>query len=375
MTIHSAELNIWRDVVGLTADLVNFPSESRHESALADAIFNQLSKCEHLEVLRDGNTIVARTNLARAERVVIAGHIDTVPSSGNDNAVFVKAGEPAPVADAAGSFTVTEDRLYGLGACDMKGGLAVGLHLAATLTNPTRDVTWVFYDCEEIEAVHNGLRRVVETNGEWLRADFAVLMEPSNAGVEAGCQGTMRIELDFAGRRAHTARAWMGENAIHKLHAALEILNTYEARKVMVDGLEYREGLQAVGVSGGVAGNVVPDAAKLTINYRFAPSRSAAEAEAHLRDVFADFELRVVDVAEGALPGLSASAAAAFVEAVGAQPMPKFGWTDVARFSKLGIPAVNYGPANAIYAHAPNEFVPVEQIEAVANGLRKWLEA
>ena len=179
----------------------------------------------------------------------------------------------------------------------MKAGLAIGLHLAATLTEPTRDVTWVFYDCEEIEAIHNGLRRVAGQNADWLKADFAVLMEPSNAGVEAGCQGTMRVELSFAGRRAHTARAWMGENAIHQMAAALQILNEYEPRRVLVDGLEYREGLQAVGINGGVAGNVVPDAAKLTVNYRFAPSRDAAEAEAHLREVFADFNLEVVDVA------------------------------------------------------------------------------
>lgn len=375
MAIHSAELNIWRDPVGLTTELINFPSVSRTEAPLADAIAASLGKCEHLEVLRDGNTVIARTNLNRTERVVIAGHIDTVPSSGNDVAIQVAAGERAPVADADGSFTVTEDRIYGLGACDMKAGLAIGLHLAATLTSPTRDVTWVFYDCEEIEAIHNGLRRVVEQNGEWLKADFAVLMEPSNAGVEAGCQGTMRIELSFNGRRAHTARAWMGENAIHQMATALRILNDYQPRCVEVDGLEYREGLQAVGVSGGIAGNVVPDSAELTINYRFAPSRSAAEAEAHLREVFTGFDLEVVDVAEGALPGLKEPAAADFIKAVGATPMPKFGWTDVARFSRLGVPAVNYGPANAIYAHAPNEFVPVDQITQVAAGLRKWLES
>jgi len=375
MSNQSAELNILRDVVSLTADLINFPSESRNEQAIADAIAAQLVQFDHLEVLRDGNTVVARTNLGRAERVVIAGHIDTVPSSGNDVAIHVKPGEKAPVADVDGSFEVTEDRIYGLGACDMKAGVAIALHLAATIKNPSRDVTWVFYDCEEIEAIHNGLKRVVENHPEWLEASFAVLMEPSNGGVEAGCQGTMRIEISTTGRRAHTARSWMGSNAIHATAEILNRLNNYSAARVVIDGLEYREGLQAVGISGGVAGNVVPDFAKVTINHRFAPNRSAADAERHLREVFEGFDLEVVDVVEGALPGLERPAARDFVQAVGAEPKPKFGWTDVARFSRLGIAAVNFGPANAIYAHAPNEFVPVEQIKTIENGLAKWLQS
>jgi succinyl-diaminopimelate desuccinylase len=371
----SAELNILRDVVSLTEDLINFPSESRNEQAIADSIESQLLQFEHLEVLRDGNTVIARTDLGRAERVVIAGHIDTVPSSGNDVAVYVKPGAVAPVADVDGSTEVTEDRIYGLGACDMKAGVAIALHLAAKLTNPTRDVTWVFYDCEEIEATHNGLKRIVENHPDWLEANFAVLMEPSNGGVEAGCQGTMRIEVSTRGRRAHTARSWMGSNAIHATAEILNRLNEYEPARVIIDELEYREGLQAVGIAGGVAGNVVPDWAKVTINHRFAPNRSAAEAEQHLREIFEGFDLEVVDVVEGALPGLERPAAKAFVDAVGSAPKPKFGWTDVARFSRLGIPAVNFGPANAIYAHAPNEFVPVAQIKSIESGLSKWLQS
>ncbi|MEY4323366.1 MAG: hypothetical protein RL410_1147, partial [Actinomycetota bacterium] len=247
----SASLDLDRDVVSLLADLVNIPSESRHEKVIADAVETALKQRGHLEVLRDGHTIIARTNLGRAERVVIGGHLDTVPSSGNDSAIIVKTGETVPVAAADGSTVATEDRMYGLGTCDMKGGVAIALRLAASLDAPNRDVTYVFYEAEEIEADFNGLKRIVEEHPDWIQGDFAVLMEPSNAGVEGGCQGTMRIEVRTHGRRAHTARSWMGVNAIHAANEVLDILNSYEAKKVMIDGLEYREGLQAVYISGG----------------------------------------------------------------------------------------------------------------------------
>ena len=373
MSTSSVALDLTKDVVTLTADLVNFPSESRHEQLLADAIATELAKVPALELLRDGNTLVARTNLGRAERVVIAGHIDTVPSSGNDTAVLVAPGGTAPVADVDGSLVASEERLYGLGSCDMKSGLAVLLHLAATLEAPNRDITFIAYDCEEIEAEFNGLKRVADQHPDWLEGDFAVLMEPSNAVVEGGCQGTMRIEVRLSGRRAHTARAWMGTNAIHASREILERLEKYEPRRVLIDGLEYREGLQAVAISGGVAGNVVPDACVVTINHRFAPDRDSKAAEAHLREVFAGFDITVIDRVDGALPGLDRPAAKAFVEAVGGTPTPKFGWTDVARFSSLGTPAVNFGPASPMLAHAPNEFVPTEQIRSVESALRTWL--
>ena len=368
-------MDLSADVLQIACELIETPSESKQERVVADRVEAALRGCAHLEVVRDGNTVVARTNLGRAERVILGGHLDTVPSSGNDRAILVKAGGTAPVADTEGSTTVTEDRLYGLGACDMKGGVAVQLKLAAELTAPSRDITYLFYEAEEIEAEFNGLKRLAEQRPELLRGDFAVLMEPSNAIVEGGCQGTMRIEVRTTGRRAHTARAWMGDNAIHGLADVLTCLNDYVPRTPMIDGLQYREGLQAVFISGGIAGNVVPDNACITINHRFAPDRSPAEAEAHLREVFAGFDVTVVDQAPGALPGLSHPAAAAFVEATGGAVEPKFGWTDVSRFSALGIPAVNYGPANPALAHTPHEYVPVEHLHRVETQLRNWLGA
>ena len=363
------------DIVDLTSALIGTPSESRHEQALADEVQSALEALPHLSVERIGNAVVARTRLGRSERVIIAGHLDTVPSSGNDTGTLVAAGGVAPVADTSGGTEVTEERLYGLGACDMKGGVAVALRLAHDVPEPSRDVTYVFYDCEEIEASANGLKRIAEARPELLQADFAILMEPSNASVEAGCQGTMRIEVTASGRRAHTARGWMGVNAIHAAGEILARLNAYVPRHPHIDGLEYREGLQAVGIRGGVAGNVVPDIACVTVNHRFAPDRSAAEAEAHLRELFAGFEVTVVDVAEGALPGLTRPAAADFLAAVGGKAQPKYGWTDVARFSALAVPAVNYGPADPSLAHTPHEYVPTEQLHRVLERMRAWLTA
>jgi len=309
--------------------------------------------------------------------VVIAGHLDTVPI--NDNL-------PSRLEGDTGTGTGTDTDtgtstgtgiLWGRGTVDMKGGCAVMLALAVQLTEPTYDVTWVWYDHEEVASELNGLGRLARLHPELLAADFAILAEPSNAVVEGGCNGTLRVELRATGRRAHSARAWMGENAIHALAPALAALAAFEPASVEVDGLIYREGLNAVGITGGVAGNVIPDTGVLTVNYRFAPDKSAAEAEQHLRTLFAaaapQLQLVVTDAAGGARPGLDAPLAQHFIAAVGGTPAPKYGWTDVARFAELGIPAVNYGPGDPSLAHTDDERVPVEQILACERGLRAWL--
>ncbi|MFS3129048.1 succinyl-diaminopimelate desuccinylase [Nocardioides sp. Bht2] len=343
------------DVVELTRQLVDIESVSRNEQQIADAVEEVLRGHEHLEVIRRGHTIVARTNQGHAERVVIAGHLDTVPL--NDNL-------PARLVDGL---------LWGLGSCDMKGGVAVALKLAVELPTPNRDVTWVFYEAEEIEARFNGLNLLTQSDPHLLAADFAILMEPSNAGVEAGCQGTMRVEVRTAGERAHSARSWMGHNAIHDAGEILARLNAHQPRQVEIDTLTYREGLNAVFISGGVAGNVIPDECVVTVNYRFAPDRTEADAEAFLREFFTGYDVRITDSAPGALPGLAIPAAAAFVERVDGPVNPKFGWTDVARFSALDIPAVNFGPGDPILAHKQDEHVPVEQIIRCEQVLRSWL--
>ncbi len=350
-------LDLTADVVALTEALVNLESVSQNERAITDAIEAALQDLAHLSLTRIGNSLVARTELGRAERVVIAGHVDTVPL--NDNLPARNDGT----------------LLHGLGSCDMKGGVAVALKLASDLVDPARDVTFLFYECEEIASIHNGLRLIAEERPELLKADFAILMEPSDAVVEAGCQGTLRVEVSTRGERAHSARAWRGVNAIHGAAEVLARLTSYEARRPVIDGLEYHEGLNAVLISGGVATNVIPDACVVTVNYRFAPDRSEAEALAFVREYFDGFDLVVTDSAPGALPGLDRPAAQAFVSSVGGSVNPKFGWTDVARFTGLGIPAVNYGPGDPVLAHKQEEHVPIEQIRRCEETLRTWLEA
>ena len=357
MSLDTATINLTADAVTLTEQLVNLESVSRNERAIADAIEAALSPLAHLELTRRGNTVIARTQLGRPERVVIAGHIDTVPL--NDNLPARNDGT----------------HLHGLGTCDMKGGCAVALKLAADVATPNRDITFIFYDCEEIEADLNGLYRLTLSDPELMKGDFAILMEPSDAVIEAGCQGTMRADVRTTGERAHAARSWKGVNAIHKAAPILARLNEYDGRRPVIDGLEYREGLSAVFISGGVAGNVLPDECVVTVNHRFAPDRDEKAAEVFLREFFEGYELTVTDSAPGAMPGLDQPAAKEFLDAVGGTANPKFGWTDVARFTGLGVPAVNFGPGDPMLAHKQEEYVPIEQIERCERQLKEWLVA
>ncbi|MFI0422490.1 succinyl-diaminopimelate desuccinylase [Spongiactinospora sp. 9N601] len=350
-------LDLTQEAWRLAARIVDIESVSGGERALADAIEQALLPSPHLTVLRDGNAVVARTDLGHPERVVIAGHIDTVP-----------------VADNLPS-KVSGDRLYGCGTSDMKSSVAVALRMAARLTRPNRDITYIFYDCEEIEAERNGLRRLSLAHPDWLSADFAVLMEPTDGLIEGGCQGTLRAEVVARGTRAHSARSWFGVNAIHGILPILTILDSYEARRPVVDGLEYHEGLNAVRVRGGVAGNVIPDECVVTVNYRFAPDLDLARARQHVRDVFAGFDVLFTDGAPGARPGLTHPAAAAFASAVGGALRAKLGWTDVALFSALGVPAVNYGPGDPNLAHQREEWVSLPKIEECEQAMLAWLSA
>jgi len=354
-------LDLTMSSVDLTRTICDIPSVSGDEKNLADIIEAALSPLDHLEVIRHGNTIVARTQLGRAQRVVIAGHIDTVPI--NENL-------PTRAVDIDG-----EPHLWGRGTVDMKAGVAVQLKLAAELTAPMSDITWMWYDNEEVAASLNGLNLLSAERPDLFVADFAILGEPSNGQVEGGCNGTLRAIVRTRGVRAHSARAWIGENAIHSAAPILSRLAEYRAKEVQVEGLAYRESLSAVRITGGVAGNVIPDLCEVEVNYRFAPSKTAADAEAHVRGVLVGFDVEITDSAEGARPGLDAPIAQHFVKAVGAVPRPKYGWTDVARFSALGIPAVNYGPGDPHLAHHDQERVPLAQIDAVEQGLRAWLTA
>ena len=300
-------LDLSRDVVSLTASLVDVYSESGHEGPLADLVESALEDLPHLTVTRDGDAVVARTEYGRDRRVILAGHLDTVPPGDNLSSRLVG------------------DQLYGLGSADMKSGLAVMLRLAAAVCECDRDLSYVFYDGEEVDAARNGLRRLVMREPELLSGDFAILLEPTGEVVEGGCQGSLRFDVVVPGQRAHSARSWLGDNAIHRSADVLERLRAYVPRQPIVDRLQFREGLNAVGIRGGVAGNVIPDETVVSVNYRFAPDRDEAAALAHVSDVFDGFEVSVTDSAPGARPGLDEPLAQEFVAAVGGQPRAKFG--------------------------------------------------
>jgi succinyl-diaminopimelate desuccinylase len=342
------------DPVALTAQLVDVASVSGDEERLAGLVHQSLS-LPHLTVHRLGNNVVARTSSGRDRRVLLAGHLDTVPIA--DNVPSRRDG----------------DVLFGCGTSDMKSGVAVILHLAATLVAPSYDLTYVLYDNEEVEASRNGLGHLAREHRDWLEADLAILMEPTSGLVEAGCQGTLRVRIELSGTRAHSARSWLGSNAIHAAAPVLAALCAYSPRDVEIDGCVYREGLQAVGISGGVAGNVVPDRASVTVNFRFAPDRNEEQALAHVREVFEGYDLELLDSSAGALPGLTAPAAQHFLAAVGEAPVAKYGWTDVARFAALGIPALNFGPGDPNLAHTRDEHVDLRLVRRSAEVLRGYL--
>jgi succinyl-diaminopimelate desuccinylase len=363
-------LDLRQDVAVLTAALMDINSVSGNETELADAVDVALRAIPQLRVVRDGDSIIARTELGRPERVILAGHLDTVPLPATE-------GARGTVPSTWESGIPGEGVLYGRGATDMKGGVAVQLALAATMfdggASPKRDVTFVFYDHEEVEAVKSGLGRLVRNHGDLLDGDFAILLEPTHGTVEGGCNGTSRFEATTVGEAAHSARAWMGSNAIHAAAPILARLAAYEPQTINVDGLDYRESLNAVKINGGTAGNVIPDRCVVEINYRFAPDKSPDQAEAVVRELLAGFDVVRTDAAAGARPGLNHPAAASFVAAVGAEPKPKYGWTDVARFSELGIPAVNFGPGDPLLAHKDEEHVDADAIRECLRALESWL--
>lgn len=353
-----APLDLSADVVTLTAAVCDIPSVSRDEARLADAVEAALRALPHLTVVRDGDAVVARTDLGRPERVVLAGHLDTVPLTDPPNLPVRREG----------------DYLVGRGTTDMKGGVAVMLRLAARLTDPVRDVTYVFYDGEEIADTYNGLARLVRNTPELVRGDFAVLLEPSDGGIEGGCNGNATVRVHTRGTACHSARPWMGHNAIHDVAGVLDRIVAADVPDVEVDGLLYRQSLNAVAVHGGIADNVIPDHAVVTVNFRFAPRWDGAQALRFLtEEVFGGLEVEVVDCAEGARPGLHLPAAAEFVAALGLPVRAKQGWTDVSRFSALGIPAVNFGPGETEYAHRDDERCRVDQLVRAEDALLAWL--
>lgn len=341
------------DLLALAAALVAVPSESHHETDLADAVEARLRlRCPHLAVERVEDNVVARTNLGRARRVLLGGHLDTVPANGN----------ALPRID--------DDTLYGLGAADMKGSVAALLAVAEQVTDPRVDVTYCFYESEEVEERHNGLRRLFADRPDLVASDLAILAEPTEGWVEAGCQGTLHVRATYRGARAHTARPWTGHNALHDAAAAAARIAANPPAAVVVDGLEFTQALQVVRIEGGVANNVVPDTASVVVNRRFAPTVSVDEAYAEVVELLGEpAEVEIVNASPGAGPNLLNPLVAEFVGVLDLAVRPKLGWTDVARFAAAGIPALNFGAGDPLVAHTAGEYVTRDAVEGCARVL------
>jgi succinyl-diaminopimelate desuccinylase len=339
------------DLLALTAALVAVPSPSHREEALAGAVEQRLrDRAPGLAIDRVGENVVARTDLGRERRVVLGGHLDTVPPNGNET----------PRLDG--------DVLHGLGSADMKGGLAVLLRMAEVLAAPGAaprfDCTLAFYECEEVADEHNGLRRLLSEQPDLLAGDFAVLLEPTDGWVEAGCQGTLHLKAHFEGERAHSARPWLGRNAIHRAAGVLARLAAHNSDTVEVDGLPYRESLQVVRIEGGVANNVVPDSCSLVVNRRFAPRYTVDEARTQVEQLLDGADrVDLLNASPGAPPNLGEPLVLEFVDGLGLSVRPKLGWTDVARFASRGVPAVNFGPGDPAVAHTAGELLTRESVE------------
>ncbi|MDF7663338.1 succinyl-diaminopimelate desuccinylase [Bifidobacterium sp. ESL0763] len=380
-------------LTGLFEGLMGVRSVSDEETALADQVEAFLRSQAHLTVHRLGDTVVASTSLGRPQRVVLAGHLDTVPIIDNFPPVWLDPGDPRVRADVAEAHP-GQRVMFGRGATDMKASDAVMLYLAATMTDPRYDLTFVFYDHEEVTAEKNGLGKVARAHPEWIRGDFAIIGEPTDCGIEGGCNGTMRFDVVTHGVAAHSARAWMGSNAIHKAAAILDRLAAYEPRDVEVDGLTYREGVNATLISGGKGTNVIPDECRVHVNYRFAPDKDLPEAKALMMGadagaemgngerratggMFEGFGIEMKDESPSARPGMDAPLAVSLArlveERTGRKPLAKLGWTDVACFSSIGVPAVNFGAGSPLLAHKADEQLPEDDLELMAAILVDWL--
>ena len=339
--------------------LVSIDSVSRNESRLATFIAESLKANPALDVERIGDNVVARTTGHHATRLLVAGHLDTVPGD-------------------ATAARIDGEELRGLGACDMKGSLAVMLELALDAAPRSVEVTWVFYAREEIARSESGLSEVAELRPDLLDADAAVLAEPTGGRVEAGCQGTLRVALDVKGVRAHTARPYVGRNAIHRLGDVINRVASYQPRTATLEGIDFVEQLQVVAVDGGVATNVVPDRAGCTLNHRFAPDRTKDDAFAWLVSFLGELVeegdlVTLVDWAPAAAPELGNARLRSLVELSGVDPKGKLGWTDVATFAESGIPATNFGAGDPLLAHRSDEFVTLGELDDFARVLGDWL--
>jgi succinyl-diaminopimelate desuccinylase len=341
--------------------LVNIPSVTGSEGRIATAISERLLPIWTLKgVQRFGNSVVVGQ---RTDRPLISlyGHLDTVPHQ-----------------DGNGSARIENGRMHGVGTSDMKAGLAVMVHLLEDegVRSGDFDVVGVFYDKEEGPADENGLEQVLDRASWLVQSEMAVVMEPTDLKLELGCNGTMNADVIFKGKAAHSARPWLGDNAVTKAGEWLTAMHSLEPVSEIISDLEYREVFTVTRADGGIANNVVPSEFRLNLNYRFPPSLTVAEAENRLRELASPADEVVVrdSAPSGSVPEGNKHLLR-LEDLLGGERLPKQGWTDVARLTSAGIPAVNYGPGDPSLAHQAGESVALASLDVAYSVLRHFLGA
>lgn len=333
----------------ITRALIDIPSVSEDETVLLDHVKESLPTSFHAVYDEDSVALFAQEP-KRSIDVLLVGHTDTVPIADNVPAVV--------------SNNVSAGReLVGRGASDMKGGLAVMLCLAKALDSSELqsqiNVGLLFFGREELPATRSALVPALKNCTSLQSAGFAILLEPTTNSVELGCQGNLNIDVSFNGLAAHSARPWLGDNAIHKAIGALAEIASASPNDVDIDGLVYREVASVTNISGGHARNVIPDNAKAQINVRYSPSLSASKAADIWTQRFADSgaTITVAGNAPGALPNRQHQGVQMLIALSNQHPTPKQAWTNVADFAAIGVPAVNFGPGDPALAHCDNEAI------------------
>jgi succinyl-diaminopimelate desuccinylase len=326
------------DLVETLSWLVDIPSVTGDEAPLRDAIAGRLGGMRQ-QAIADSLVV----GEAHDGAVILVGHLDTVPLQGHVGA------------------RVEADRVHGLGSTDMKGGLAVMIHLIEAL-GPDR-VACVFYAGEEGPLSGNQLGQIL-TDASWLVAASAgIVLEPTNQALEAGCQGSINADVTFTGEPAHSARPWLGDNAITKAGEFLTFMRGLEPELHVVNGLEFKEVMSVTTAQGGVARNVIPAGFVMNVNYRFAPDRNPESAVERLLEVCAGGDrVEITDVAPAGSVNVDHPLFRSLIENSGAAVFGKQGWTDVAQLSAVGIPAINFGPGEPSLAHKPGESVRIADL-------------
>ena len=335
-----------------TLNLANIPSVTQEEERLCLLLLNWIQESFPQATFRRERHSFWMTPrpLQARPTVALVGHMDTVPQANEQR------------------YLQADNRVYGLGACDMKGGLAVMMHLLAGPAPDSCNLVGIFYDREEGPYSDNGLDLLLPNLPP---IELAIVLEPTSNRIQAGCVGSMHCSLNFRGRRAHSARPWQGDNALHKMIPVLSKLATRERREVIVGGLPFYEVVTATQVHCDNPANAVPELVSLNLNYRFAPGKSREQACADIESEFAPLaEIHFRDFAPAGQVSLDHPQLRSWIEKNQLVTEAKQAWTDVARFTQSGIPAINFGPGDPAQAHQSDEYVEIPALHTCLELLR-----